>query len=108
MKTIPQNIRAYAPVISLGVFAVVLLLAIIVSVCSATKRLREPAVEEMEYHGHKYLIFTVSGRHGQTFVHDPDCPCRNRVGSVWPNRPIDAQPLKLKTNLLDEHVNDHP
>ncbi len=105
MNSTPK--RTDVGIILLAVFAAFIIAGIAVSFSSASKRVQQPAVEEMEYHGHKYIIFTVSGRHGQTFVHDPDCPCHNRIGSVWPNRPIDAQPLKLKTSLLDD-VNDHP
>lgn len=39
--------------------------------------LKEPnlLISETDYKGHHYIIFREKLNYGQTYVHDPDCPC---------------------------------
>ena len=36
---------------------------------------QHPLVYDVDYRGHHYIVFRVNENLGQTFVHDPDCPC---------------------------------
>lgn len=36
---------------------------------------QRPLVYDVCYRSHNYLVFRVDGNVGQTYVHDPDCPC---------------------------------
>ena len=51
---------------------------ILLSSCSGAQY-DNPTIREYTYKGHNYLIFTVDGNYGQTYVHDPDCPCHNKI-----------------------------
>ena len=37
----------------------------------------KPITRKVTVEGHDWIVFRVSGNYGQTYVHDPDCRCRN-------------------------------
>lgn len=34
-----------------------------------------PMTDRIHREGHDWIVFRVNGNFGQTYVHDPDCPC---------------------------------
>ena len=36
-----------------------------------------PTTRKVTVEGHDWIVFRVDGNYGQTYVHDPDCRCRN-------------------------------